>query len=1145
VALPYSHTWTGTNGAAWSGDWTTSTSSGGTVDIQSNAGRMLCGSIGGYGDWCRALLADQGDADFDLTVDLIPQVQDEHYPVLSFRTDRTWSAGSSGPCWATNGYGIEIQIDSDGTGYWNIDRVDAGTRTDIATSSYAANSGDSIHLNVRCDGTSVEFRIWKNAESKPGTATHSFTDSTHNTRTGHGLATNGGAGTLDEDRWDNLAIDPIAGDLTLNPASDITTTGWATQTGATTNLYQVIDEDSASDTDYVASEPASTSALEVGLQSGTDPASSSGHVVHYRYRKQGTPAADLTVSLREGASTEIASWAHTGISTSWTQADQTLTGTQADSITDYTALRLRFAPTTATSAPSKVSDRGSTQNITSQGSTTVSLTGNTTVGNVMIARVAVDNSGTNGARPGLTVADDRSNTWTVVQGGLADPGAANAGSAVYIAYCRVDTQLVTSDLVTFTWGTAATAKAIVLEEWSGVHAATPLAPITPVTNSGSGTAMTVGPIAPTAANQMVYTALSTEGPTGDTAPSDSDTTNGSWVSLTRLSTGSGTAASNQTVAGQYKLVTASGNQTWDATITNRDWAAVAVVFHGGSSAQVSWANLQLDGAPEVTGTAATSLTFSATATGLVTHPGATVTALAFTATAAGTRTTAGTAAASLAFSAPAVGVPTTPGTAATDLTFNAPAAGMVTGPSVTGTATTDLMFSATAVGLVTVPATAATTLAFAAPAVGTPTTPGTAASSFTFAAPAAGTVTAGGGTPVLYSDGTGFLYSDATEVLYAGGGASALADFTFSATGSGTVTRAGAAATSLSFTASAVGTKSVLATAATDLTFAAPAVGTVAAEEVTGTAATALAFAASASGTVEHAGTATTSLSFAAPAVGTVTAEEVTGAAATDLVFAAPTAATVEHPATAATALAFAAPAVGAVTVTATATTAVTFAAPAVATRTALGAAETTLSFAAPAAGSSFAPGSGLASADLTFTATAAGTVTRSGTAATNVTFDAPAQGVPTTSGTAATSLAFTAPASGTVVHPATATTDLVFTTTAVGEGAAVAGGTAATDLTFNASAAGTVTHSAAAVTALAFAAVAAGTVTHHAQATTILELAATAVGTIVGEVDGTATTTLAFAAPVTVGVPDILAERTSSRRPANHTSARRQMSSV
>lgn len=230
--------------------------------------------------------------------------------------------------------------------------------------------------------------------------------------------------------------------------------------------------------------------------------------------------------------------------------------------------------------PGYVNDRGTTANATAATTSSVTLTSPTTiaVGNYLIARVAVDNSGTNGAAPGCTVTDPRSNTWTVLGPALVDPGAAAAGATAYLCYTKVTTAYQAADALTFNWGgVSTTAKAIVVEEWTNIHPTAPVAVSAVTANAAASTAVTVS-ITPTASNQLVYTCLATEGIAGDSITYDSDTTNGTWTTLSRTASANATATNNQCVAGQYKVVTAAGAQSWDATITNRDWAALAVVF---------------------------------------------------------------------------------------------------------------------------------------------------------------------------------------------------------------------------------------------------------------------------------------------------------------------------------------------------------------------------------------------------------------------------------------------------------------------------------------------------------------------------------------------------------------------------------------
>src|SRR5215217_4169998 len=133
------------------------------------------------------------------------------------------------------------------------------------------------------------------------------------------------------------------------PISDVTDGSWLNELGSNTNLYASLDEAAANDTDYIISSALGSGAsdtCEVGLTALADPSSSSSHNVSYRYRAQGGITMNLTVRLMQGASI-IASWTHTSVSTSYAVATQTLSGGEADAITDYTDLRLRFVATGA------------------------------------------------------------------------------------------------------------------------------------------------------------------------------------------------------------------------------------------------------------------------------------------------------------------------------------------------------------------------------------------------------------------------------------------------------------------------------------------------------------------------------------------------------------------------------------------------------------------------------------------------------------------------------------------------------------------------------------------------------------------------------------------------------------------------------
>lgn len=130
---------------------------------------------------------------------------------------------------------------------------------------------------------------------------------------------------------------------TLHPDGDISLNGWTDQAGGTTDIWQAIDELTADDDDYVRSPLGPASEIYTfHLSDAVDPSVSGGHIIRYRYHKEDAiGTVSLTVRLLDGAS-EIAEWVHSDITDTVTEASQTLTDAQADSITDYTDLRVEL-----------------------------------------------------------------------------------------------------------------------------------------------------------------------------------------------------------------------------------------------------------------------------------------------------------------------------------------------------------------------------------------------------------------------------------------------------------------------------------------------------------------------------------------------------------------------------------------------------------------------------------------------------------------------------------------------------------------------------------------------------------------------------------------------------------------------------------
>lgn len=135
------------------------------------------------------------------------------------------------------------------------------------------------------------------------------------------------------------------------PNADTYLGNYEDQDGATTDIFEAIDEVTASDSDWITSpESPSSEPYVCALSSVTDPQTGASHYVRYRYSKNVASGnqIDLTVELREGYVNEgskgtlIADWSHSDISATAATAEQLLSSSEANSITDYSDLFLRF-----------------------------------------------------------------------------------------------------------------------------------------------------------------------------------------------------------------------------------------------------------------------------------------------------------------------------------------------------------------------------------------------------------------------------------------------------------------------------------------------------------------------------------------------------------------------------------------------------------------------------------------------------------------------------------------------------------------------------------------------------------------------------------------------------------------------------------
>ena len=134
------------------------------------------------------------------------------------------------------------------------------------------------------------------------------------------------------------------------PTTDSVDGSWTDQAGGT-SLFAAIDETVPSDSDYIRSPVGpSNSGCRVKLATLADPTSSDDHRIHWRTGKDfvGGPQINMTVKLYQGggdslgAGTLIATFARNNVGQALTTFVESLSGAEADAITNYADLYLEF-----------------------------------------------------------------------------------------------------------------------------------------------------------------------------------------------------------------------------------------------------------------------------------------------------------------------------------------------------------------------------------------------------------------------------------------------------------------------------------------------------------------------------------------------------------------------------------------------------------------------------------------------------------------------------------------------------------------------------------------------------------------------------------------------------------------------------------
>lgn len=191
---------------------------------------------------------------------------------------------------------------------------------------------------------------------------------------------------------------------------------------------------------------------------------------------------------------------------------------------------------------------------------------------------------------GETFSDASGHTWVRGTQGINITDSTAGNGVRFVLFAAVLTaDLESGDAVTwsFAGGGTVAAKCMHAYRFEGVRGVdTGFTPTAGTSSSPSITTTSLG------VGGLLVALVAREGPAGDTFTADADTTGGAWSSA-YLSTGTtgGAADSNVSFGMQYKIVEGSGAQTFNPTITSRDWVAYAVHFFPAplwSISQVGW-----------------------------------------------------------------------------------------------------------------------------------------------------------------------------------------------------------------------------------------------------------------------------------------------------------------------------------------------------------------------------------------------------------------------------------------------------------------------------------------------------------------------------------------------------------------------------
>lgn len=171
---PPTEAWTGSDGSAWSSNWTTATSSGSntSADILNNTGRLR---VQATAAWARGVhTASSASNNQGMTVNVKVNTSGEYVTGMIFFVVSATASSNNVP---STGYGVEVGIGSGDISSTELVRYNSGRNT-----AYFQGAGSELtsltEFNVRLErtGTTTRVKVWAVNNAEPSSWMWSWND---------------------------------------------------------------------------------------------------------------------------------------------------------------------------------------------------------------------------------------------------------------------------------------------------------------------------------------------------------------------------------------------------------------------------------------------------------------------------------------------------------------------------------------------------------------------------------------------------------------------------------------------------------------------------------------------------------------------------------------------------------------------------------------------------------------------------------------------------------------------------------------------------------------------------------------------------------------------------------------------------------